>query len=357
MHFPGTAGFAVLDLETTGLSPRTERIVEVAVVHVSPEGVAGTEWSTLVYPGRPTVGATHVHGIRPADVRNAPRFAQIASALVDVLAGRVLVAHNANFDVPFLRAEFERAGVTMPDVPRLCTLTESRRHLPQLLRRKLADCCAAAGVRLTGAHSALGDARATAGLLACYLHAAGPGAHAELLDRATTTATAWPVIAASAHAPVLRRRAATASASPVPLSGSSLPGGAAWRARAAQPARSARPAAPVRPTAELPRLRPGDAVVFTGGDPDVRALLEARCRERGVRVTSAVSGRTRLLVTDDVHSGTRKATRALELGTPVADTATARLLIDGLIETSELPVIDLRDDVPLTLTPSVIASL
>ncbi|MBC3760811.1 exonuclease domain-containing protein [Quadrisphaera oryzae] len=312
MHFPGTAGFAVLDLETTGFSPRTERVVEVAVVHVSPDGVAGAEWSTLVHPGRAGVGATQVHGIRPADVRSAPRFADVVAALVEVLAGRVLVAHNTAFDVPFLRAEMERAGVLMPDVAQLCTLAESRRHLPHLLKRKLADCCAAAGVRLTGAHSALGDARATAELLTCYLRSAGPGAHTGLLRRATTTA--WPAVAPPPHPPVLRRRGAVAA-----------------------------PAAPTTPTTprttttaaprlaalpSLPALTAGDAVVFTGGDPDVRALLEARCRQRGLRVTSAVSRRTRLLVTDDVHSGTRKATRALELGTPVADPATAAVLIE-----------------------------
>ncbi|TNM69646.1 hypothetical protein FHN55_02510 [Streptomyces sp. NP160] len=322
MHFPGTAGFAVLDLETTGFSPRTERVVEVAVVHVAPDGTAGAEWSTLVHPGRPTVGATHVHGIRPADVRSAPRFADVAPALVEVLAGRVVVAHNAGFDVPFLRAELERAGVVMPDVAQLCTLAESRRHLPHLLRRKLADCCAAAGVRLTGAHSALGDARATAGLLASYLRSAGPGAHADLLRRAATTV--WPAVPVPPHPPALRRRGAAVAASvgaprPVPLSEQGALSG-------------------------LPGLSEGDAVVFTGGDPDVRALLEARCRQRGLRVTSAVSRRTALLVTDDVHSGTRKATRALELGTPVADTATAAVLIEtSQLATHDRPaVVDLR---------------
>ncbi|MGQ7296154.1 exonuclease domain-containing protein [Quadrisphaera sp. KR29] len=333
MHFPGTPGFAVLDLETTGLSPRTERVVEVAVVHVSPGGELGAQWSTLVHPGRPTVGATHVHGIRPADVRSAPRFADVVAPLVEVLAGRVLVAHNARFDVPFLRAELERAGVLMPEVAQLCTLAESRRHLPHLLRRKLADCCAAAGVRLTGAHSALGDARATAELLACYLRAGGPDAHADLLRRATTTA--WPPVALPAAAAALRPRGSVGgdrSSSPVPLSRSVA-------APSSQP---------------LPALRAGDAVVFTGGDPDVRADLEARCRERGLRVTSAVSRRTVLLVTDDVRSGTRKATRALELGTPVADLATAAALVDALpVDALALDALAI-DDSSLGSAPAVI---
>ncbi len=323
MDFPATAGYAVLDLETTGFSPRTERIVEVAVVHVSPDGRAGAEWSTLVHPDRSTVGATHVHGIRPADVRDAPRFAEVAGALVEQLTGRVLVAHNASFDVPFLRAEFERAGVAMPEVAELCTLRESRQHLPDLLKRKLADCCAAAGVRLSGAHSALGDARATAELLGCYIRTGGPSAHAALLRRATTTP--WPPVPAPRWAPELRQRRV--------VDGRVL--GAV-----------ARPL--TRPTTHpVPRpLRVGDAVVFTGGDPDVRSLLELRARERGLRVTSAVSGRTVLLITDDARSGTTKARRAQQLATPVADLETAAALIEALPPTGSPvatpAVVDLR---------------
>ncbi|TXR55516.1 exonuclease domain-containing protein [Quadrisphaera setariae] len=341
MDFPATAGFAVLDLETTGFSPRTERIVEVAVVHVTPDGTSGAEWSTLVHPGRPTVGATHVHGIRPVDVREAPRFAEVVPALVEVLAGRVLVAHNAGFDVPFLRAELERAGVDMPEAPQLCTLAESRRHLPQLAGRKLADCCAAAGVRLTGAHSALGDARATAELLGCYLAAGGPGAHAALLRQAASTR--WPVVAPPRRAPDLRQRRVV---------GGRVVGAGPGAWTAFRSAGELRPPVPLSDRAAakpLPRsLRPGDAVVFTGGDPEVRALLEQRCRERGLRVTSAVSGRTALLVTDDVHSGTTKARRALQLGTPVVDTATAAVLI----ETSELATSDSAAPAVIDLRPA-----
>lgn len=329
MDLPATSGFAVLDLETTGFSARTERIVEVAVVHVSADGVLGREWSTLVHPDRSTVGATHVHGIRPADVRDAPRFGAIVAPLVEVLAGRVVVAHNTGFDVPFLRTELERAGVAMPEVAQLCTLQESRRHLPELVKRKLADCCAAAGVTLSGAHSALGDARATAELLGCYLRAAGPGAHAALLRRATTTP--WPAVPVPRWAPELRQRRSTDRAS-----SSSAP----WRTEPTRPL--VRP--PVRPL--LRPLRAGDAVVFTGGDPDLRSLLELRARERGLRVTSAVSGRTVLLVTDDIRSGTTKARRAQQLGTPVADLETAASLVEALPSTGPSlvapAVVDLR---------------
>jgi len=335
VDFPATAGYAVLDLETTGFSPRTERIVEVAVVHVSPGGRAGAEWSTLVHPDRSTVGATHVHGIRPADVRGAPRFADITGPLVEQLAGRVLVAHNASFDVPFLRAELERAGVAMPEVAELCTLRESRLHLPDLLKRKLADCCSAAGVTLSGAHSALGDARATAELLGCYIRTGGPSAHAALLHRATTTP--WPPVPAPRCSPELRQRRVVGGrvvtsprTSPVGAS-TGAPVGLRRPVQAPRlvPLSGGGSAGPLDRPLDRP-LRAGDAVVFTGGDPDVRSLLELRARERGLRVTSAVSGRTRLLVTDDPRSGTTKARRAQQLGTPVADLETAAALVEAL---------------------------
>src|SRR5699024_5924662 len=76
---------------------------------------------------------------------------------------------NAEFDVAFLRAEFARAGMPMPVFSTYCTLQASTLYLPQLRRRKLADCCAAVGVTNQQAHSALGDAYAAAGLLAHYL--------------------------------------------------------------------------------------------------------------------------------------------------------------------------------------------
>lgn len=162
------AGYAVIDVETTGLAPRWDRVVEVAVVHVDTHGRRTTEWTSRVNPKGP-VGATHIHGITEADVAQAPRFADLIPQLNDHLRGRAVSAHNANFDLAFLRAEYTRAGWHMPRLPSLCTWEASHHYLPELQARKLHDCCAAAGIPLRNAHSALGDSRATAALLAHYL--------------------------------------------------------------------------------------------------------------------------------------------------------------------------------------------
>ena len=350
MDGAGTRGYAVLDVETTGFTPATDRVVEIAVVHADPDGAVTDEWHTLLDPDGADVGPTHVHGIEQRDVDGAPRLARVAPELVARLAGRVVVAHNAEFDLAFLRAELARAGSAAPTpVVHLCTLAASRLHLPALRWRKLADCCAAAGVHQSDAHAALGDARATAALLEHYLRTAGPvrARYEALLDAAS--AVVWDVPAGprapARPRPLPERSPAMASAGGVQPT-IELPAGAdPWPTP--QPARPD-PGSPFPPVAPLspaaaplvpaaarppletgPPLRVGDGVAFTGGDEAVRAALEAAARERGLRVTGSVSGRTVVLVTDDAASGTGKARRAAVLGTRVVGTvAFATLLGD-----------------------------
>lgn len=172
------AGYAVVDVETTGLFPGgSDRIVEVAVVHVSPGGERERSWTTLLNPGR-DLGPQHVHGIAAADVLGAPTFADVAGTLAGLLAGRVFVAHNASFDARFVAAEFAALGFDVPVVPEtcLCTMRWSGRLLPGVAPRSLAGCCAHVGIPLKGAHAALVDATATAELLAHYLRVLGTGA-------------------------------------------------------------------------------------------------------------------------------------------------------------------------------------
>lgn len=163
-------GYAVIDLETTGLSPsRHHRVLELGVVLLDADGQVEEEWSTLINPGR-DIPNSHIHGITPSDIVHAPCFTEIAPRLVSALDGRLLVAHNAPFDMVFLEDELRRAGFATPvdDLPYLCTMHWSGAFLDAGSRR-LADCCAAAGIDLSDAHSAAADTRAAAGLLQHYL--------------------------------------------------------------------------------------------------------------------------------------------------------------------------------------------
>jgi DNA polymerase III epsilon subunit family exonuclease len=161
--------YAVVDVETTGLDPSIDRIVEVAVVHCDASGRARSEWSSLVQPDRDP-GPTGVHGITTADLAAAPRFADLADELAGQLAGTVVTAHNLAFDSRFLDEEWRRAGTSVPVLPGLCTLTLDRSlHPGRPDGYSLAACAAAAGVAQSEAHRALADARVTAELLAALL--------------------------------------------------------------------------------------------------------------------------------------------------------------------------------------------
>lgn len=167
--------YAVVDVETTGLDPALDRIVEVAVVRCDAAGRSVSEWSTLVHPGRDP-GPTAVHGITDDDLATAPRFADIAGRLATELEGAVVTAHNLAFDASFLAAEWGRAGVDRPSAPGLCTLTLARAlHPGRAEGYSLAACSAAAGIAQPEAHRALADARVTADLLATLLDAVPTG--------------------------------------------------------------------------------------------------------------------------------------------------------------------------------------
>lgn len=93
---------AVVDLETTGVYPSVDRVVEIGVVLLDDAGGVEHEFCTVVDPGR-AVGATSIHGICASDVAGAPPFAEVAPYLAALLSGRVVAAHNALFDLRSLR--------------------------------------------------------------------------------------------------------------------------------------------------------------------------------------------------------------------------------------------------------------
>jgi DNA polymerase-3 subunit epsilon len=166
----GSFGYAVVDLEATGSSSHRHRVVELAVLLLDRDLVPEGEFTTLVDPQGP-VGPTHIHGIEPEHLAGAPRFAGIAGRLLALLRGRVLVGHNVGCDRAFLVAEYARVGLRLPVVPELCTMRIAAARTgggPAPYGLSLRACAAAIGVTDWSPHTALGDARATAALLAHY---------------------------------------------------------------------------------------------------------------------------------------------------------------------------------------------
>ena len=162
--------FAVVDVETTGASARAGgRIMEIAVVALDGNGPR-VAFHSLVNPGVPlSPFVSRLTGISDVMVRGAPRFDEIADAVLASLAGSVFVAHSVRYDWGFVAAELERTRGLLLQGPRLCTVRLARRLLPPLDRRNL-DCVADfLGICIEGRHRAAGDAVATARILAKLL--------------------------------------------------------------------------------------------------------------------------------------------------------------------------------------------
>lgn len=181
--------FCVVDVETTGLAPGQDRVVEIAVVRCDAHGDTVDEWHTLVHPQRPVFG-TWIHGIDDDMVADAPCFDDIAPRLLSSLDAAVLVAHNAAFDRGFLQAELAGAGIDVR-LPYLCTM-HMRRHVGHTapVMHRLAWACWQTGAPLEQAHAAVADARAVATLLRTYLVDARTMGHGTLRSLAATAAVA-----------------------------------------------------------------------------------------------------------------------------------------------------------------------
>lgn len=179
-EIPGP-GFVVLDTETTGLHDPA-RVIELALVFMSPKGAVQHSWSTLIR-GNGSAGGPRlerIHGIADSDLRGAPDFREIAPGLSRALAGRIVFGHNAKFDRA--RINYELGLLSRPLLPELaCTM-----YLGMRLgygRLRLDDAIESFGIDREAAHCAHDDALATAELLRLYLDEDGPGVRAYLQSK------------------------------------------------------------------------------------------------------------------------------------------------------------------------------
>lgn len=158
--------WVVVDLETTGGSPkRGHRVTEVAAVAVS-RGEIRRTWCTLVNPGRRIPGMiTSLTGITEQMVAEAPRFHEVADRVSQEIRGRVFVAHNVAFDWRFMGWEMQQATGMAPVGRTLCTVRLARKLLPELPSRNLDSLAHYFGVEIEHRHRALDDAVATARVL------------------------------------------------------------------------------------------------------------------------------------------------------------------------------------------------
>ncbi|MDQ3632750.1 MAG: exonuclease domain-containing protein [Actinomycetota bacterium] len=193
--------FCVVDIETTGLRPDDDRVVELAVLRCDAAGRVMDEWHTLIDPER-AVDAEWVHGVSDAMVAGAPRFSDVADLLLISLHNAVLVGHNAAFDHRFIESELARAG-RAAQLPYLCTMHLRRRvGLPAPVMHRLDWACWHNATPIGRAHAAISDARATAALLGSYLSQGRRRGHLTVGDLGGTAAQAG-----SCNGPLLRLNA------------------------------------------------------------------------------------------------------------------------------------------------------
>lgn len=160
--------YAILDIETTGSTAETGRIIEIAILlH---DGTKVTDqFSSLIQPEeRIPYRITMMTGITEEMVRHAPKFYEVARQVVEMTEGRTLVGHNVAFDYQFVRKEFARLAYPYQR-KKLCTVKLAKKLIPGLETYSLGRLCERIGIEQKVQHRALDDALATAELFEMLL--------------------------------------------------------------------------------------------------------------------------------------------------------------------------------------------
>ncbi|MCF6460506.1 PolC-type DNA polymerase III [Clostridium sp. Cult3] len=153
--------YVVFDIETTGLSPTNDRITEIGAVKIK-DGNIIDEYSQLINPERPIPNnIVKLTGITDEMVANKPKIEEVLPDFKKFIQDSVLVAHNASFDIGFLREGFLRLEKSLEN-PIIDTLELTRALFPQLKRHRLDVVAKHLNVSLVNHHRAVDDAKATA---------------------------------------------------------------------------------------------------------------------------------------------------------------------------------------------------
>ena len=166
---PSQVYFAFLDVETTGLEPAAgDKICEIAVIKTI-NGEIADEFATLINPGRSIPErAVSIHGINQAMVHGAPLFREVANDLLDFLQDSIIVAHNARFDLEFLKTELRSLSISLPEYDVIDTLGIARRYYT-FPSNSLGDIARHIGLPLDKQHRALADVTTTKDIFQFFL--------------------------------------------------------------------------------------------------------------------------------------------------------------------------------------------
>jgi len=162
------SAYAIIDIETTGLSPNTEKITEIAIIiHDGKKMIE--DYSSLINPERKIpYRITQITGINNKMVEDSPKFYEIAKQIVELTQDKIIVGHNVRFDYGFLRNEFKSLGYEFKKQT-LDTIKLARKLIPGQASYGLGKLCKSLGIINPDRHRAMGDAIATKDLFELLL--------------------------------------------------------------------------------------------------------------------------------------------------------------------------------------------
>ncbi len=154
------AEYCVFDFETTGVSARSDKVIEIGMARIKKGKIVDT-FSSYINPGRPVpYYITTITGITNFDVEDAPYFEEVFPKIKEFIGDSVLVAHNLGFDIAFLRNECMASENEMIPNEAICTLKLARKLFPALPSKSLGNIVKHFKIRHRDVHRGLGDATA-----------------------------------------------------------------------------------------------------------------------------------------------------------------------------------------------------
>lgn len=160
--------YAIIDIETTGLSPSNEKITEIAIIIHDGQKIVD-EFSTLINPEKKIpYRIIQMTGINNQMVEGSPKFYEVAKRIVKLTEGKVFVGHNVRFDYGFIRNEFKSLGYDFARKT-LDTVKLSRKLIPGRKSYSLGRLCMDLEIENRARHRAAGDAMATTKLFELLL--------------------------------------------------------------------------------------------------------------------------------------------------------------------------------------------
>jgi DNA polymerase III subunit epsilon len=161
--------FCVIDLETTGGNPDTEKIIEIGMVKIENRKIT-EERSFLINPKKDIPDFVQkLTGIRKNDVEHAPTIEEVIDEITQFIGTSILVAHNTSFDIPFLNGVLKKLQKPSLENKVICTNIMTKYMIPDIMSSNLNYMSQIFNIPHSQAHRAIEDARATGHLLLKYM--------------------------------------------------------------------------------------------------------------------------------------------------------------------------------------------